>query len=1620
MSPKSIKTISSSITPNKDSNIMIDCPRLTAPRDLQIPKSTSTSNVKVSLGSQKDDVLEVFRSKVNESIDIWDVVTKMDQDIPEDIWDYVSKLPPVNDRQIIATSAREMLLWRQTYGGQISDLNIISEKLFIRHLMYLIIGIETNSFPFNEEANCFCMKDNLVLEGVSKELLKGYVSPLLVVGTYYKRLYNFAFNMKIEDTLQSGGLIYEAAREVIRQYLLDFRLTATDIYEECSKNVSEDSNCMPTLLQILHHIEPLKYEIETMVSIYKLSDSDSSSSIPRGAELMSYMFNEISLVTHKTTALVLYNSLFSICKVYYKFIERFIFEGELDDPYNEFFIRKDSQYVNSRSKRYWDKGFYIVANSAIPEFLRPLASFILLCGKSLRLLKLCNPGDPLVALLSAVHPSVRACSGWAGLERARRLLRVYRTRCLFVAGERASLQRLLLQRDAERKAFAEMATLKQAETMEKIVAERKRLAQLIIAEKQHSLKVLEAAMAETRAAKNKVKQRERKLHELEAAAEKATEEVDSKLKEDESNKIMEYYSKLNMEVEKSKLHTEWKIKRLQLDESRMQLLSTEERNLKREKLELEHQRNEDVMAMSIQSIDFKSDDDEAKSIVHSEETLDNVSTDIDNTSYENANEEAIEIEQTQNQNAARYKAKAQSSNDMFSAICNVAKSIFGVGRQKEEACDNEVKIDTEGNIVSVDEQRNVAANKVTNYKKIESNTNQLNYLERKQAALQTKQRVMAHELGYDNENNQVKSEVPEIKLTSVDEENNFEDNWCFAEARKNKIRVLGAEFGDTIDTPIQQSEPRNIAQKEALINKQKVLGVEYNQPAVNVPVKEPANIAQEEALRNKQKVLGVEYNLPAEKYIIREPANLAQEEAIMNKQKVLGVEYNLPAEKYTSRESANLAQEEAVMNKQKVLGVEYNLPAENYISKEPANVAQEEAIMNKQKVLGADFGLPVQDVVTKKPSNIAQEEAIVNRNKILGVEYNLPAESVNVKDPANIAQEEALRNKKKVLGVEYNLPMEVTAPKEPLNAAQEAALKNRNKVLGSEYELGTEKGSARFDSSRKSNLRLNLKPYNETDKNVLTPNTAAVMSGELYPGSVQLDLETPTTAEMPIDAATCDALTPKNEYNKYFESSDKSHRDYLTSEGFNFSLIVEEENIESEIDQVYTPDTSPIKVKSKSTVNILDGSYSLENFDPFGVKEHKHFSTNYFENKINDNNSNYTHPSIIMENVKRSPCDNNFASRFEPDIKEDEKITCDNIVTLTACLQRSVMLPLTYQLEVVNNSILTYFLINLDMYEHLKSLKDYFFLMDGEFSRSICHNLFSKLTKTVNPQELLNFATLHNILDKALGSSILHIHKFSENLSFTISDSPLSFQHSSPDVLQCLSLTYSVSWPLNIILSQEALARYAKVFQFLIKMRRISWVLSEDFQNLKLSVKLLKLDSRKLLRSPQYISIQIYRHIMSSLMRALDNYIVTTCILSSWNEFETDLKKANTLDDLYECHVVYIKKVLFRCLLNNRSTLVMKLLNDMFTVILKFSRVLKAGEWQQKETGCYTHPNFVQLEELFHLFEKLAKYLHKVVTKLTECGYQRHLVELLTMVNLNGYYDPEKSKDDTNTSIQST
>lgn len=323
---------------------------------------------------------------------------------------------------------------------------------------------------------------------------------------------------------------------------------------------------------------------------------------------------------------------------------------------------------------------------------------------------------------------------------------------------------------------------------------------------------------------------------------------------------MEYYSKLNMEVEKSKLHAQWKIRRLQLDQSRMQLLSTEERNLRREKLELEHKRNEEIMAMSIQSADLKSDDE-------NEANETEIFSDVIETEVAQSNP-TIDKEKDEAPDSDLNKAKYKTA--VFSAICNVAKSIFGGSKNNEEYdCDNNKELDAQGNVVPVDRENNTNVTK-TSSDVIGSCINQvfdnLEYLKVKGEAMKNKQKVMAHKLGHvDVENNQT-IDPPLINLP-VDGDNNVPDTWnvTYLEAKRNKMKVLGADIGSICCAKPSVSEPFTDAQREAIRNKKKVLGVEYNIPIDLGGKRDPANEAQEEAQRNKEKILGSEDIRPMEK-----------------------------------------------------------------------------------------------------------------------------------------------------------------------------------------------------------------------------------------------------------------------------------------------------------------------------------------------------------------------------------------------------------------------------------------------------------------------------------------------------------------------------------------------------------------------------------------------------------------------------------------------------------------------------------------------------------------------------------------------------------------------------------
>lgn len=158
-------------------------------------------------------------------------------------------------------------------------------------------------------------------------------------------------------------------------------------------------------------------------------------------------------------------------------------------------------------------------------------------------------------------------------------------------------------------------------------------------------------------------------------------------------------------------------------------------------------------------------------------------------------------------------------------------------------------------------------------------------------------------------------------------------------------------------------------------------------------------------------------------------------------------------------------------------------------------------------------------------------------------------------------------------------------------------------------------------------------------------------------------------------------------------------------------------------------------------------------------------------------------------------------------------------------LKQSVTPILEVQTRLVNAELLRYFIEDREYLRHLKNLRSYVFLQDGNFTRNITEGLFEKLYESVFPKDLINARTLRLLLERALDCS-----RECAELSFKSHSLPERFNFRDVNILDCISLTYKVDWPLNILLPSDTIAKYGVMFKYFVKLHRVSWVQKKTFQ----------------------------------------------------------------------------------------------------------------------------------------------------------------------------------------------
>ncbi|KAF2837277.1 hypothetical protein M501DRAFT_1018187 [Patellaria atrata CBS 101060] len=318
-------------------------------------------------------------------------------------------------------------------------------------------------------------------------------------------------------------------------------------------------------------------------------------------------------------------------------------------------------------------------------------------------------------------------------------------------------------------------------------------------------------------------------------------------------------------------------------------------------------------------------------------------------------------------------------------------------------------------------------------------------------------------------------------------------------------------------------------------------------------------------------------------------------------------------------------------------------------------------------------------------------------------------------------------------------------------------------------------------------------------------------------------------------------------------------------------------------------------------------------------------------------------------------------------------------IVLTPALSLNPLL--TVQARLVNSSCLRLFFRSHCLRHHLSLQKNYHLFGDGVFISRLTSALFNPELETAERQRgvvrtgvsmglklgnrtnwppassELRLALMGILSDcyhtsqlylsrnqKKTSSSLRESNDIPGNLSFAVrtlsaEDGEKCMDPHSLYALDFLRLQYSTPSPLGAIITQDSLEKYDAIFKFLLRLLRMTYVVSHLPRGLNASARKFAVESR---------------HFVNSCTA----YFFDTGISETWISFENRLdaieqhlqkedeagdigKRVNeSLDRLKEMHERTLDGIMFKLLLRRRQEKVMQLLEEIFGCILEFSRIV--------------------------------------------------------------------------------
>jgi gamma-tubulin complex component 3 len=248
----------------------------------------------------------------------------------------------------------------------------VSEDVLIRDLLFVFQGINGKYITMRSSSDGFRINDEVI---VHPSLIE-HCHKLAELGWLYRKISNYIEAKKQDSSL---GLVVQSFIAALSLELTEYyRLVAVlEAQLSADQVISDSTNRLTIRRLIVWTREPLE-KLKTLAILV-----DGCKSLKGGA-LVSTLFTYAQHGDPHVKQLVKH-LLDQVYRPLNTLLNGWIYEGQLHDQYNEFFIAVNLKVPNERM---WDGGKYYIRTAMLPKFVsEELAKKIMTVGKSINFLR---------------------------------------------------------------------------------------------------------------------------------------------------------------------------------------------------------------------------------------------------------------------------------------------------------------------------------------------------------------------------------------------------------------------------------------------------------------------------------------------------------------------------------------------------------------------------------------------------------------------------------------------------------------------------------------------------------------------------------------------------------------------------------------------------------------------------------------------------------------------------------------------------------------------------------------------------------------------------------------------------------------------------------------------------------------------------------------------------------------------------------------------------------------------------------------------------------------------------------------------------------------------------------